>query len=55
LPASRWPDPEVPATGRVSVAPIDLGLLPGHLDATDPVVLGRALLLTVTARVALSG
>lgn len=55
LPASRWPSPEVPATGRISVAPIDLGLLPGGLDAADPVVLGRALLLTVTARVALSG
>ena len=55
LSTSRWPDPEVPATGRVSVAPIDLGLLPGDLDTADPVVLGRALLLTVTARVALSG
>ena len=53
LAASRWPSPEVPATGRVSVDPIDLGLLPGEpaLDET----LGRALLLCVTARVALSG
>ena len=30
---------------EVSVAPIDLGLLPGDLDTADPVVLGRALLL----------
>jgi hypothetical protein len=52
---SRWPSPEVPATGRVSVEPVDLGLLPGSVDQADAKVLARALLLTVTARVALAG
>lgn len=52
---SQWPTPDVPATGRVSVEPVDLGLLPGSLDGADAKVLARALLLTVTARVALAG
>jgi len=55
LESSRWPTPPVPATGRVSVESVDLGVLPGSLEGYDARLLARALLVTVTARVALSG
>ncbi len=55
LESSRWPTPPVPATGRVSVESVDLGLLPGSLEGYDARLLARALLVAVTARVALSG
>lgn len=43
------PIPPGPETGRVSIDLVDLGLLPGTLDSTDPQWLARSLVVTVLA------
>lgn len=49
---ARVPSPPVPASGRVAIEAIDLGLLPGPLAAARQDALAAALLVTVSVRLA---
>jgi len=50
LSGTAWPDPPVPQSGRASIETVDLGVLPGPAGEYPAALLGRALLVTVTAR-----
>ena len=50
-----WPMLAPPATGRVAIEAVDLGVLPGPLCDLGSGLLGRALLLTVVQRLSLVG
>ncbi|HJN76111.1 MAG TPA: hypothetical protein QGF58_19420 [Myxococcota bacterium] len=54
LEASLLPVPQVPDTMRVVLEPIDLGVLPGPVADCPPDLLARALLIVVSARLALA-
>jgi hypothetical protein len=50
LSGTAWPCPALPQSGRASIETVDLGVLPGPAGDYPARLLGRALLLTVTAR-----
>jgi hypothetical protein len=50
LDGTSWPCPPVPQSGRASIETVDLGVLPGPAGEYPAVLLGRAILVTVTAR-----
>ncbi len=52
---TAWPRPPTPPSGRVSIEPVDLGVLPGPRVEADVEALGRALLVTVTVRLVRGG
>ena len=52
---TAWPARQVPETGREAFVPVDLGLLAGTQAACDRALLARALLVTVTHRLAVVG
>jgi len=52
---TAWPSVEVPETGREAFVPVDLGLLAGSRAACERELLARALLITVTHRLAVVG
>ncbi len=52
---TAWPRPADPDNGRFALETVDLGVLPGRWADTEPELLGRALLLTLVQRLALSG
>ncbi len=52
LEGTSWPSPPVPQSGRASIENVDLGVLPGPAGDYPAALLGRALLVTVTARLA---
>jgi hypothetical protein len=52
LDGTSWPCPPVPQSGRASIETVDLGVLPGPAGEYPATLLGRALLVTVTARLA---
>ncbi len=54
LAETRWPAPETPPTGRVSIEALDLGVLPGPESDYPAELLARAIALTISARLAIS-
>ncbi|MCB9743239.1 MAG: hypothetical protein H6740_11615 [Alphaproteobacteria bacterium] len=53
LAETAWPTPEPPENGRLAIEVIDLGVLPGGLERARPRLLGRAIGLLITVRLAL--